>query len=445
MAKRSVLGNWQPVVGSIVIPTALGGSLYFCAMAAIEASGNPFLYRYLAGHPVSRITTALALIGLVALLVTARRVWREFNDPADYAAPVPSKAESAARATALRDLIGGRSRGALGNYRQQRLLAAARFVEQTGSADRLDDELKYLADVDAQRQADGYAFVRILIWAIPMLGFLGTVLGITQALGSIQVGPENDFQQMMNGLRTGLYVAFDTTAQALAFSISLMFVQFAVMRVETQLLEGVDHRVRADLAGWFEIGAADGDAYVRAVQRIGRSILAATHEMSQSQCELWRRSIEAAQAAWMQALSDQHDLVQRNLSDAVHSSVERFAERLGDSIQQVDASLERRGQQWQVHLSQLTRQIHDQQTAVVTSSDAVLAALRDCPPMQQVEAQRLLDAVTLNRTLQDLIQALRGLTGLNRVSSGPLAQGDAPPANTPSSAPLRIFPEDLAA
>lgn len=451
MAPRPNQSHWQPLMASILYPTAIGLVLNFLVMALVDASANETLVRYLAGHPVSRITTALTLIGLVALAQVARRVLRQINDQTEYPLPAgntPPSEDLVARAIALRDLIGKTSRSALANYRQQRLVAAARHIEQTGSSDRLDDDLKYLADCDAQRQADGYSFVRILIWAIPMLGFLGTVLGITQALGSIQVGPENDFQQMMNGLRTGLYVAFDTTAQALAFSMGLMFVQFFIMRSETQLLEHVDRQVRRDLMGWFEVGASDRDEYVRAVQRIGRSILAATHEMSQSQMEVWRKSIESAQAAWVEALQDNHTLVQRNLGDSIDAAVDRMAQRLGDSIQQVDSALERRGQQWQVHLSQLTQQIHEQQKSVIASSESVLSGLRGVAPATAGETQRLLDAVTLNRTLQDLIHSLNQFTlelgqskGLERLPNATVAHE----LTGGNSASLRIFKEDRAA
>jgi hypothetical protein len=321
-------------------------------------------------------------------------------------------------------------------------LSAARYVEQSNSAERLDEELKYLADVDAQRQSDGFAFVRILIWAIPMLGFLGTVLGITQALGSIQVGPENDFQQMMNGLKMGLFVAFDTTAQALTFAIMLMFVQFVVVRCESQLLDQVDRQVREDLADWFEVGSGDGDVYVRSVERIGRSVLAATHQMSQTQIELWKRSIEAAQTAWLETMQGNHEIIQNNLSDAIEASVDRMAQRLDASIQRADAALEHRGQQWQVHLSQLARQTHEQQQAVVTSTQSVLTALKGRSTSTVVEPRALLDASTTQRTLQQLNRTLEALAAHLSQSGGvePIEK-----STSDESSNLRIFDEDVAA
>ena len=76
-----------------------------------------------------------------------------------------------------------------------------------------------------------------------MLGFLGTVVGITQALGDLD--PQllaTSIQKAMEGMMAGLYVAFDTTSLALSLSLGLMFVQFLAERIEMQLLSIVDTR-----------------------------------------------------------------------------------------------------------------------------------------------------------------------------------------------------------
>ena len=71
------------------------------------------------------------------------------------------------------------------HYLWQRIVNALHSVYRTGAATGIEDELKYLAELDFDRQQQRYSLVRILIWATPMLGFLGTVLGISQALGGI--------------------------------------------------------------------------------------------------------------------------------------------------------------------------------------------------------------------------------------------------------------------
>ena len=61
-----------------------------------------------------------------------------------------------------------------------------------------------------------------------------------------------NIQEAMEGLLAGLYVAFDTTALALTLSMALMFIQFLIDRMETQVLSTVDLRANETLAGRFE-------------------------------------------------------------------------------------------------------------------------------------------------------------------------------------------------
>ena len=114
--------------------------------------------------------------------------------------------------------------------------------------------------------------MRIVIWATPMLGFLGTVVGITDALGDLgrelstsgAADAGGSLNTAMEGLLAGLYVAFDTTAIALCFSIALMFIQFMLDRGESQLLDMVDQRANDELAGRFEmIGSSQRSATCR--------------------------------------------------------------------------------------------------------------------------------------------------------------------------------------
>ena len=99
--------------------------------------------------------------------------------------------------------------------------------------------------------------VRIAIWATPMLGFLGTVIGITQALGDLDPKAAGDelSRAAMEACWPGLYVDFDTTALALTLSMIMMFLQFLMDRVETQLLSRSTSAVNELLVGRFpEIG-----------------------------------------------------------------------------------------------------------------------------------------------------------------------------------------------
>ena len=131
-----------------------------------------------------------------------------------------------------------------------RLRAALKHICQRGSADALGDELKYLSDVDAARVYSNHGLFRVIVWAIPILGFLGTVIGITMALNGVDFSAPD---KSMFAVLKGLGLKFDTTALALSLAIVLMFLHFMVDRSENRLLEEVDSRVQDELGDRFEM------------------------------------------------------------------------------------------------------------------------------------------------------------------------------------------------
>ena len=61
--------------------------------------------------------------------------------------------------------------------------------------------------------------IRYIIWAIPSIGFIGTVRGIGEALSQAHIAVEGDIA----GMTASLGVAFNSTFVALVISILLMF------------------------------------------------------------------------------------------------------------------------------------------------------------------------------------------------------------------------------
>jgi biopolymer transport protein ExbB/TolQ len=81
--------------------------------------------------------------------------------------------------------------------------ASARGVCE-GEVDRLDSELSLL---------------RYIAWAIPAIGFIGTVRGIGDALAQAHRAMQGD----LSGVTQGLGTAFNSTLVALLLSLLLMF------------------------------------------------------------------------------------------------------------------------------------------------------------------------------------------------------------------------------
>lgn len=84
-------------------------------------------------------------------------------------------------------------------------------------ADRLDSELSML---------------RYIAWAIPAIGFIGTVRGIGDALSQAHKAVTGD----ISGVTEGLGVAFNSTLIALLLSILLMFLLQALQRTQERLV-----------------------------------------------------------------------------------------------------------------------------------------------------------------------------------------------------------------
>jgi biopolymer transport protein ExbB/TolQ len=123
-------------------------------------------------------------------------------------------------------------------WRCSRVIAA--YIQsgsrQTATEFALDDSAFYLSNSES-----AYAFPRILVWAIPLLGFIGTVLGISQAVNGFSgfLEKAGEIEQIREGIGTvtsGLAVAFDTTLLALLLSVLVMIPLVLVERQESRLL-----------------------------------------------------------------------------------------------------------------------------------------------------------------------------------------------------------------
>ncbi|MEK6233861.1 MAG: MotA/TolQ/ExbB proton channel family protein, partial [Planctomycetales bacterium] len=212
----------------------------------------------------------------------------------------------------------------------RRLRAGLKHVRRHASADELSAELKSLSEDEADRQYAGYGLVRVIIWAIPILGFLGTVMGITLAianLSSVSGSLEKSIPQVVGGLS----VAFDTTALALGMSMVLMFAQFVVEQAETKTLELVDDRAELELGERFHLQGTQGDPQMLAVRRMIDAVLATTQKITEEQANLWKSTIDDAHQQWNQFAKVQQTQVEESLTNAMGTSLQKHADSLADT------------------------------------------------------------------------------------------------------------------
>ncbi len=101
------------------------------------------------------------------------------------------------------------------------------------------------SEIDAAMIDSSYVIVKVFIWAIPILGFIGTVLGISDAVASFggEMGAAADIEvikEKLGQVTGGLSEAFDTTLVSLVFSLLVMFPTSMMQKSEEDLLNKVD-------------------------------------------------------------------------------------------------------------------------------------------------------------------------------------------------------------
>ena len=89
--------------------------------------------------------------------------------------------------------------------------------------------LRAQAENDEDQVASSYTVVNGLVWAIPVLGFIGTVLGLSLAIGRFTqtlqaAGDLTLIRASLQGVTSGLATAFESTLVALTFTLILQLV-----------------------------------------------------------------------------------------------------------------------------------------------------------------------------------------------------------------------------
>ena len=151
----------------------------------------------------------------------------------------------------------------------------------TAPADRLDDELRYLSDLDAVRLPRGYALFRVIVWAIPILGFLGTVIGITMALNSVDLqAPDKSMLQVLNGL--GLEVRHHRPGIDAIYGVDVC----PFFRREGGSLAvgaGWTAALQNELAGRFAAISAGAEGQLATAERMGQTMAQTTESLMRRQ------------------------------------------------------------------------------------------------------------------------------------------------------------------
>lgn len=156
----------------------------------------------------------------------------------------PERVGRLATDEALQELQGARKRGA--GYVLGAVASVIEHLKMSNDIQRSHEHFRHQIDIDSETTTSGYTMVRVFIWAMPILGFIGTVVGISLAVGDFSgflSGDIDDIElvkQELANVANGLSFAFNTTLLGLVTSlIAMLFATWVQHRGEL-LTRGVE-------------------------------------------------------------------------------------------------------------------------------------------------------------------------------------------------------------
>lgn len=165
------------------------------------------------------------------------------------------------------------------------------------NAAEVSEVLSSQSDIDANAVESSYSILNVFIWAIPILGFIGTVIGISAAVGGFSSTLEassdvNALKDSLKGVTGGLGTAFDTTLVALVMSMMVMFPTSSMKKAEEDLLNWVDEYCNENLLKRLNDGRDRASGTTSAPADMERAVRAAMADQ-QAVLDTWTKKLES--------------------------------------------------------------------------------------------------------------------------------------------------------
>ena len=251
-------GDTTPIVRGTSVNTGLAALIglgvtvpFFLMLYAPGIAGTYVHHVFCQRGPVQHATVFFFFWGAGILALKARRIRHEHfafaSDPLSLDPGVLIRKEDALQHIRRLRRLPPEDRNRLLPNRVWHALVRFKLL---GNAEKVDDILKYQGELDAASMESSYSFLKFIIALVPILGFLGTVLGISAAVAGFSSvvaaaqaagdGGIDAIQRALGNVTMGLATAFDTTLIALIMSALLMFGVTLFQRSEEILLGRIE-------------------------------------------------------------------------------------------------------------------------------------------------------------------------------------------------------------
>jgi len=224
-----------------------------------------------------------------------------------------------------------------------RIRKALELFEIRQSASDVREMMASQSDIDSARIGGSYTLTRAFLWAIPLLGFIGTVIGLSQAIGGMNFANIEDVGKIVssiNNVTSGLGTAFDATLLGLVLAMTLNFPLNSLSKQEDDNLNAIDAFCNEVLLPRLNdgVGAGNGDAaaiadtVVKQLANAHQDLLADLNALSSRMVD-YATSLDEKMAAFQNTVTEEFvtkTAAMRDESDkAVKESMEKVSTYLG--------------------------------------------------------------------------------------------------------------------
>lgn len=316
----------------------------------------------------------------------------------------------------------------------RRVMRGLEHYSVRGSSGEVGTMLSSQSELDNAAVASSYSLLNVFIWAIPILGFIGTVQGLGDAVGGLSSSLEGasdveSIKKSLGGITGGLGVAFDTTLVALIMSLCLKFPASWLQKKEEDLLNWVEEYCNENLLKRLQdVGNEPATSSDAALQKAITAALAPHHAELRSWSaklgEIGKRLTDEISQGWIGMQTDLQGKQAERLTElaTAMSSLGELTQRVAsttDAIQSLQAqqanhftanatALETQTQQIEQQAAEHTARIEAKLTEFAENSRQIVmqVAQHAAQTQQQIAQQAGAASEQIAGSLQQSTQSL---------------------------------------
>jgi DNA-directed RNA polymerase subunit RPC12/RpoP len=272
-----------------------------------------------------------------------------------------------------------------------------------GNSGEASGRLSTQSDIDANAVDSSYALIKVFVWAIPILGFIGTVQGIGDAVGAFSTTMENaaDMSALKDSFKlvtSGLGTAFDTTLLALVLSMFIMFPMTSLQKAEQDLLNGVDEYTNENFLKRLKDDGAAAPSTAGVDSKALQAAIDAAMVPHQAELRAWNKKLEAIGDGLSQQIAERWTKADEQLQSR-HAQLIKQLQKSTESAGELSERVKAMNSQQSDGLNRLAEQTREVQSSIGETMRSTSSAME-----------------TSAESVQRYLGALEtGLAGLNHV------------------------------